>query len=128
MFVHLALHGANVAQNDGLPRYFVKYAAADALARRVAVDWRRLPSRMQPYPRRAVGCGLYDPASGARAAVIGENGTVIGDDRVGRSSGGRAAQPDQACAPSRRRAHRSRCVDGFVRKKKRLVISTALRL
>ena len=101
MFVHLRQDGANVAQNDGLPRYFVKYAAADALAHGAAVDWRQLavPDAALSAGKWSVAAGLYDPASGVRAAVIGENGTVIGDEIVlGVAVVDEPPVPDQACA------------------------------
>ena len=101
VFVHLRQDGANVAQNDGLPRYFVKYAAADALAHGAAIDWRLLavPDAALSAGKWSVAAGLYDPASGVRAAVIGENGTVIGDEIVlGVAVVDEPPVPDQACA------------------------------
>ena len=102
VFVHLRRDGANVAQNDGLPRYFVKYKTADALnARGAAIDWRQLavPDVALTAGEWSVAAGLYDPASGVRAAVVGESGAVAGDELVlGVTVVDEPPVPDQACA------------------------------
>jgi hypothetical protein len=97
-FVHLRRDGANVSQQDGLPRYFVlnpqqgggKWA-----------DWRQLPV---PEDILAGGVwqvvvGLYDPAQGTRLPVVDVAGNVLGNEAVvGTVQWVEKPVPDQSCA------------------------------
>ncbi|MCB0129722.1 MAG: DUF2079 domain-containing protein, partial [Caldilineaceae bacterium] len=63
VFVHLRRADANMAQNDGQPRYFVVYAPAEQLAAKGrANDWRQLivPDDAQFGETWQVVVGLYD--------------------------------------------------------------------
>jgi uncharacterized membrane protein len=91
----------NVAQNDGLPRYFVRYAIDRSWAEwGGAADWRQLqtPDGEETDGVWSVVVGLYDVQSGQRAAVSTPGG-VSGEELVaGRLPHGPPPVPDQTCA------------------------------
>ena len=102
VFVHLRVDDENVDQNDGLPRYFVKYDVQAALHQQgYATDWRQLavPVVAETAAEWTVTLGLYNPATGERAAVFGPDGEPLGDELlVGRVAVGPPPAPDQTCA------------------------------
>ena len=110
VFVHLRRANANMAQNDGQPRYFVVYAPAEQLATKGrANDWRQLivPDDAQAGETWQVVVGLYDTETGARLEVdldnehepvggeagVGSNEVIVGDVFIGAPP-----TPDQSCA------------------------------
>jgi hypothetical protein len=98
-FVHLRHDGLTVAQQDGLPRYFVQVDPAD-VPHAQGVDWRQLlaPETLPPGEWQVV-VGLYDPMTGRRLPVIDGDGTRLGDEVVGAHLLPQAAPvPDQTCA------------------------------
>jgi hypothetical protein len=96
-FVHLRRDGVNVAQQDGLPRYFV--AEPLSVAGKWA-DWRQV--QVPPTAeagRWEVVVGLYEPETGARLPVVDVGGQVMGDEVViGTLQWQPAPVPDQSCA------------------------------
>ncbi len=104
VFAHLRVDGDNVGQNDGTPRYFVKYdAAGRACAGRAISDWRQL---VLP-----VGCGYgtahcgrwqwgyMTPKAASGPLCTDRTVTPLGDELiVGRLKVGPPPVPDQTCA------------------------------
>ncbi|MFN2201948.1 MAG: hypothetical protein ACK2UO_12125, partial [Caldilineaceae bacterium] len=107
VFAHLRENGANVAQNDGLPRWFVRLDDTEALTTQIASnDWRQL---MLPNDAGnkdetdeaewVVVIGLYNPGSGERAQVVApENPMLVDELVVGHLDVGTRPVPDQSCA------------------------------
>ncbi|MEZ4559209.1 MAG: hypothetical protein R2854_22690 [Caldilineaceae bacterium] len=67
VFVHLRRDDANLAQNDGRPRYFVPDLTATSATAPALHDWRQLTVPDAPLPPGAyrVVVGLYNPQTGA---------------------------------------------------------------
>ena len=102
LFVHLRDTAANLAQSDGLPRYFVRYAPTEALRQHNAVaDWRQLVVAVE-LPSATVWdvyVGLYRPDSSVRLELFDERGNLLDDElHVGALTVGPSPTPDQACA------------------------------
>jgi uncharacterized membrane protein len=102
VFVHLRRQEHNLAQHDGLPRYFVMYATTEQLQKQgFANDWRQLllPADAQPDEQLTLVVGLYDPQSGQRAPLIDPAGAVIGNELIaGSITVAAPLVPDQTCA------------------------------
>ncbi len=106
-FAHLRHGDATVAQQDGLPRYFVSVDSSTVDPASAAgggwVDWRQMdaPAALDSMPEGEwrVVVGLYDPATGRRLPVVDAAGNVLGDEvEVARLTPQPAPIPDQACA------------------------------
>ena len=100
-FVHLRRDGENVAQQDGAPRWFVPYGAAERLQDRgFANDWRQLalPADAPVAGAWTLVVGLYDPATGQRAPVTDRAGRTADELVIGQVRVQPPPVPDQACA------------------------------
>ncbi len=92
-FIHLRKDGQTVAQSDGPPRFFVEGPA-------LPIDWRQLtvPADATPGDWQIV-IGLYTPATGDRATLLGADGQPAGTELIiARPTLAPALVPDQACA------------------------------
>lgn len=106
VFVHLRVTDGdgtrNVMQRDGLPRFFVYYDAAAALAARGVIDDVRqlaIPADLPVGTKVSLVVGLYDVEDGTRAALFDMSGNLLGDEwQVAEFSIGAPPIPDQACA------------------------------
>lgn len=93
-FVHLRRDGENVTQEDGLPRYFVRYPVESQAGS--WLDWRQLAVPEDAAPGKwQVVVGLYDAATGARAPLTDGSGNEV---VLGELEFGTPPPPDQACA------------------------------
>lgn len=96
-FVHLRRDGANVSQQDGVPRYFVLDPQSETGK---WADWRQLSVPLDASPGEwQIVVGLYEPVSGARLPVVDVAGNVIGDEAVVATLSWHSPPvPDQTCA------------------------------
>jgi uncharacterized membrane protein len=102
VFVHLRAGDQNVAQRDGLPRFFVPLDPTDTLARRGMMDDVRslaIPTTVAPGTQLTLVVGLYDQITGQRTAIVDRMGTPLGEEWVvGEYAVVAPPVPDQACA------------------------------
>jgi len=102
VFVHLRQGDTNLAQQDGPPRYFVRYDPAVELARHGLLEDARtlvIPAELPVGTPLQVVVGLYNPQSGERAAVVDHTGAVIANEWTAVTlTVSNPPLPDQACA------------------------------
>lgn len=102
VFVHLRQDDQNVAQQDGLPRFFVVYDPAKQLAQqRLLEDARTLavPTNLALGTVLTLVVGLYDTASSERAEILDHSGKLIGNEWPAATlTLTLPPLPDQACA------------------------------
>lgn len=99
-FVHLRHNGENVAQSDGLPRWFVELPLAQRMEQGLP-DWRQVsvPHDAPLGGEWQIAVGLYSTVSGQRMPLRGQDGQSLGDELlVAPLKFGAAPVPDQACA------------------------------
>jgi len=102
VFVHVRVDGDTIAQQDGMPRFFLFPDANRELATHDILDDVRelvIPAQVAIGKEVSIVVGLYDWESGVRLPIVDRNQVAMGDEWViGQFPVVQAPIPDQACA------------------------------